>query len=146
MSEASPEWITALQGHWKLYGKHAKNGEIFIWMNVCVLFHMTQLIFRSKKKTTVEDQINTDSKTNKHRTRRSKITDENACLCTQKSGSNWNEGIWSGKIWCGLFIYYSFISPNFFKPGRRLFVSCAPATQHKHVLPSQHNICYKQSP
>jgi len=36
-------------------------------MNVCALFHMTQLIFRSKTKTTVGDQINTVSKINKHR-------------------------------------------------------------------------------
>jgi len=78
---------------------------------------MTQLIFRSKTKTTAGDQINTVSKTNKHRTQRSKLTDENTCLCTQKSGSNWIE-----RISCGLFVCYSFISPNFSKACRRLFV------------------------
>ena len=46
-----------------------KNCQIFIWMNACVLFHMTQLIFRSTTKTTVVDQINRVSKTIKHRTR-----------------------------------------------------------------------------
>jgi len=46
-----------------------KNGQIVIWLNACVLFHMTQLILRSEKKITAGDQINTVSKTNKHRTR-----------------------------------------------------------------------------
>jgi len=41
-------------------------------MNVCALFHMIPVIFRSKTKTTVGDQINTVSKKNKHRTRWSK--------------------------------------------------------------------------
>jgi len=63
-------------------------------MNAYVLFHMTQLIFRSKTKTTVGDQPNTVSKTNKHITRWSKFTDENACLYTQKSGSNWRNLVW----------------------------------------------------
>jgi len=57
------------------------------------------------------------------------------------------EGIWCGKIWCGLFIYYSFFSPTFSKACRRLFVHThyVVQQQHKHVLPLQHNMCHKQS-
>jgi len=68
------KWDTFIQYQgamktWKLYGRHAKNGQIFIWMNACVLFHTTQLIFTSKTKTTILDQINRVSKIIKHRTR-----------------------------------------------------------------------------
>jgi len=77
---------------------------------------------QKQDKTRVRDQINTVSKTNKHRTRWRKFTDENACLCTQKSRSNLIEGIQYGEIWGGMLIYYLFVSPNFSKAGRRLFV------------------------
>jgi len=33
------------------------------------------------------------------------------------------------KFGVGLYIHYSFISPDFSKAGRCLFVSCAPTTQ-----------------
>jgi len=88
---------------------------------MCIVSYDSADIQRQKK-TTVGDQINTVNKTNKHRTRWSKFTDENPRLCMQKSGSNWIEGIRCGKIWCGLCIYYSFVSAIFYKAGRRLFV------------------------
>jgi len=69
---------------------------------------------QKQDKTTVRDQINTVRKNKQAQntvTRWRKFTDENAYLGTQKSGSNWIEGI-----------YYSFISSNFSKAGRRLFV------------------------
>ena len=122
-------WVDYSSGHWKLYGRHAKKGHIFIWTNACVLFHMTQLIFRNKTKTAVGNQINTVSETNKYRTRWSKFTDENACLCTQQSGSKWIEG-----IWCGLFVCYSFISQNFSKAGRRLFVHTKLCASNTNTL------------
>jgi len=139
MSEASPEWITALLGYWKLYGRHAKNGQIFIWTNACVLFHMNQLVCRRKTKTTVGDQINTVSKTNKHRTRWSKFTDENACLCI----TDWWIELKEFGVVC-LFIIHLFL--QIFPKLVVVYLcthtlSCAPATQHKHVLSPQHNIC-----
>jgi len=74
VSESGDEWITAFNAELQpselqpLKGGMQK-GRLFIWMNACVLFHMIPMIFRSKTKTTVGDQINTVSKTNKHRTR-----------------------------------------------------------------------------
>ena len=53
-------------------------------------------LFEKCWKTTVENQISTIRKTNKHKPRWRKCIEESACQCTQMSGSNLIEGLWCG--------------------------------------------------
>jgi len=82
-------------------------------MNAFVLFHT--LIFRSKTNKTVGDQINTVSKTS------TEHGEVNLQMKTRAYEHRRVDRI-ELKVWCGLFIYYSFISPNFSKDGGHLFV------------------------